>query len=192
MQEKKNAERKPAGRERLLQTARQLFIRRGASNVGINEVTEEAGVARMTLYNNFPSKEALTVAVYEDMTAAALRALEETAKSAGTEKARIDAIFGLFGKRAGSGEYRGCPFIHASLQEAAPSGPVHAVVQRYKRALRQQVFEALEEGRAKRAELADQIVLLLDGAVTEAYIGGVADPMTVARRAAEALLASDG
>ncbi|MGI6853100.1 TetR/AcrR family transcriptional regulator [Mesorhizobium sp. 1B3] len=182
-----NDRRTGGGRDRLLETARRLFMRHGASNVGINEVTDAAGVARMTLYNNFPSKEALTVAVYEEMAAATLRALE-TLPEAGTEQARIEGIFDLFARGTLRADYRGCPFIHASLQEGEPSGPVHAVVQRYKRALRDQVFRALDEERAERSHMADSIVLLLDGAVTEAYIKGVAEPIAVAKRAAEILL----
>lgn len=42
---------------------------------------------------------------------------------------------------------------------------------------------------ALMAMLADQIVVLLDGAVTEAYIKGVADAMTAAKGAALTLLA---
>ncbi|HWK66776.1 MAG TPA: TetR/AcrR family transcriptional regulator [Rhizobiaceae bacterium] len=181
-------DRRPAGgRERLLETARRLFTHHGASNVGINEVTDAAGVARMTLYNNFPSKEALTVAVYEEMASATLRALEAL-PDAGTEEARIGAIFDLFGRGTRRAEYRGCPFIHASLQEAEPSGPIYAIVRDYKRALRDHVFQALDEERTERSQMADTIVLLLDGAVTEAYIKGVAEPVAVAKRAAATLL----
>jgi AcrR family transcriptional regulator len=178
---------KIGGRERLLETARRLFTRHGASNVGINEVTDAAGVARMTLYNNFPSKEALTVAVYEEMAAATLRALEALPE-AQTEEDRIEAIFDLFARHTRSADYRGCPFIHASLQEAEPSGPVYSIVQRYKQALRERVLQALDEGRPERSEVADSIVLLLDGAVTEAYIKGVADPVASAKRASAILL----
>jgi AcrR family transcriptional regulator len=186
-----DAPRKTAGRERLVKTARELFTSRGAANVGINEVTDVAGVARMTLYNNFPSKEALTVAVYEEMAGAALRMLDELAAGPGrTEEDRIVAIFDHFARSTRRPDYRGCPFIHASLQEAEPSGPIFGIVHDYKRALRQQIFDLLDAERGNRAGLADQLVLLLDGAVTEAYIRGVEDPLSAARNAARTLLAA--
>ena len=185
-----DAPRKTAGRERLVKTARELFTSRGAANVGINEVTDVAGVARMTLYNNFPSKEALTVAVYEEMAGAALRMLEELGDSDLTEEDRIVAIFDHFARSTRRPDYRGCPFIHASLQEAEPSGPIFGIVHEYKRALRQQIFDLLDAERGNRAGLADQLVLLLDGAVTEAYIRGVEDPLSAARNAARTLLAA--
>src|SRR5690606_3063913 len=55
--------------ERLLDTAARLFYARGVSNVGINEIIARAGVARMTLYHHFPSKDALIKAVLERRTA---------------------------------------------------------------------------------------------------------------------------
>ena len=182
--------RESVGRDRLVSTASRLFTHHGEANVGINEVTAAAGVARMTLYNNFPSKESLTVAVYEDMASATLRALGEIAHSDRSEEENVLAIFDHFDKSAHDPNYRGCPFIHASLQAAEPSGPIYAIVRSYKRGLRKHIVHLLDEGRPNRAELADQIVLLLDGAVTEAYLKGVAHPVTSGKRATVTLLRS--
>lgn len=180
--------RKPTGRKRLLATARDLFLRRGSSNVGINDVTDTAGVARMTLYNNFPSKEALTLAVYEELAETTLRELLALETAGRSEEELVLALFDhLDGKTRGA-DYRGCPFIHASLQAAEPSGPIYALVRSYKRSLREHVFGLLDEDRADRADLADQILILLDGAVTEAYLKGVAEPGSSAKRAAATLL----
>ena len=180
--------RGPAGRDRLLATARQLFTRHGSSNVGINDVTAAAGVARMTLYNNFPSKEALTAAVYEEMARATLLALSEMERIGRSEEERVLAIFDYFERSEKETDYRGCPFIHASLQAAEASGPIYAIVHSYKRGLREHILLVLDEGRRSRLELADQIVLLLDGAVTEAYLKGVTDPIAAAKHAASTLL----
>ena len=176
------------GRDRLLATARRLFTRHGASNVGINDVTAAAGVARMTLYNNFPSKDALTAAVYEEMAHATLQALSGMEASGRSDEEDILAIFDHFDRSGHEADYRGCPLIHASLQAAEALGPIYAIVQSYKRGLRDHIFQLLSEGRRNRAELADQIVLLLDGAATEAYLKGVADPVAAAKRAAATLL----
>ena len=97
-------------------------------------------------------------------------------------------MFGHLDAKSHAPDYRGCPFIHASLQPAEPAGPVYALVHTYKRALRDHVFGLMDETRANRAELADQILLLLDGAVTGAYLKGVADPVGSAKRAAVTLL----
>ncbi|WP_174298673.1 TetR/AcrR family transcriptional regulator [Sphingomonas bacterium] len=198
-----NGDRRASGRDRLLATARDLFTRRGASNVGINDVTAAAGVAKMTLYNNFASKEALTLAVYGEMTQATLREVRAMATTGLSEEARVLALFDKLSGTAGKADPRGCPFIHASLQPAEPAGPIHAIVRSYKRALRDHVLGLLDDragrpGRADRddlagrAELADQIVILLDGMATQRYLEGVAHPRTAAKRAAAALLRAAG
>ena len=177
-----------SGRERLLSTARELFTRHGASNVGINDVTAAAGVAKMTLYNNFPSKEALIQAVYQEMTAEALDELRGSPTAGMSEEARIHALFSHFDLKTQSSDFRGCPFIHASLQAADPKGPIHGLVTSYKRALRDHILSLLDEDRADRAELADLILILLDGAVTEAHLKGVDHPAASAKRAVGTLL----
>lgn len=188
MQKSGGGSRRSVGRDRLVATARRLFTRYGASNVGINDVTATAGVARMTLYNNFPSKDALTAAVYEEMADATLRALGEMETAGRSEEENILALFDHFGRSETEADYRGCPFIHASLQAADASGPIYAIVQSYKRGLREHIVRIIGAGRGNRAELADQMVLLLDGVVTEAYLKGVAHPMAAGKRAAAALL----
>src|SRR5438046_9524569 len=52
-------------RERILETAYELFSRRGIRGVGVDEVIERAGVAKATLYRHFPSKDDLVVAFLE-------------------------------------------------------------------------------------------------------------------------------
>src|SRR5256886_16130574 len=52
-------------RERILDTAYELFSRRGVRGVGVDEVIERAGVAKATLYRHFPSKDDLVVAFLE-------------------------------------------------------------------------------------------------------------------------------
>ncbi len=188
MEQIKSRPRKAGGRERLLATARDLFMRHGAANVGINDVTDIAGVARMTLYNNFPSKDALILAVYEELAARTLGELKDISAAQPSEEGRILAVFNYLDSKTHAPDYRGCPFIHASVQEADPSGAIYSLVRSYKKSLRDHVLGLLDEHRGDRADLADQIVILLDGAVTEAYLKGVAHPMNMARRAAVMLL----
>ena len=177
-----------SGRDRLLATARDLFLRRGASNVGINDVTDFAGVAKMTLYNNFKSKEALVFAVYEELIEATLIDLRRTKRARQSEEKLILAVFEYFDSKARADGYRGCPLIHASLQDAEPSGAIYALVQSYKRLLREYVYSLLKEDRVNRSELADQILILLDGAVTEKYLKGAEDPFRSAKGAATTLI----
>lgn len=163
-------------------------MRHGASNVGINDVTDAAGVAKMTLYNNFESKEALVLAVYQDLIAATLHDLRNVNKAGRSEEKLILGVFDYLDSKAKRDDYRGCPFIHASLQDGEPSGAVFELVSSYKRALREHVFGLLDQSRKNRADLADQLLVLLDGAETERYLKGVTNSTNSAKRAAKALL----
>ena len=183
------------GRARLLAAATELYVQRGASNVGINDVIESAGVARMTLYNNFKSKEELTEAVYTEMIAAMLSRLDELDRQfvnrrVVDEHKKLLAMIDLLAAGIATPESRGCPFIHASLQESDPSGGVTTLVRSYKKALRDRVLSVLDPARCEREDVADQILILLDGMVTEIYLGAVAQPVKKVKRVIAAILAS--
>ena len=52
-------------RERILDTAYDLFSRDGIRAVGVDAIVRQSGVARMTLYRHFASKDALVLAFLE-------------------------------------------------------------------------------------------------------------------------------
>src|SRR5262249_20346191 len=83
----------PSPRDRLIDTAASLFYERGLPNVGINEVTERAGVARMTLYNNFDSKEALALAAFERQAEARRALMAKRLEPARTASAACQGMF---------------------------------------------------------------------------------------------------
>src|SRR5215471_4759619 len=98
-------------RSRLIDTAADLFYDRGLPNVGINEVTERAGVARMTLYNNFDSKEALALAAFERQAEARRALIEKRLERARSASDAAKAMFDVSEQFATKSSFRGCPFI---------------------------------------------------------------------------------
>ena len=54
-----------SARERILETAEDLFYREGIHAVGIDTIIEKSGVAKMSLYRNFASKDDLVAAYLE-------------------------------------------------------------------------------------------------------------------------------
>ena len=60
-----NHEPSPSARERILNTAYELFLERGVRAVGINEIISTANVAKATFYAHFPSKDDLVLAFLE-------------------------------------------------------------------------------------------------------------------------------
>jgi AcrR family transcriptional regulator len=63
----RQAARSASTRTKLLRAARVLFARNGYAGVGTEEIARRAGVTRGALYHQFPAKEDLFLAVYEQV-----------------------------------------------------------------------------------------------------------------------------
>ena len=107
-----------AARERILETAYDLFSRSGTRAVGVDTIIAESGVAKMTLYRNFTSKDELILEFLrqrdERWTRAWLQA--EVAERAEQPGARMLAIFDVFGEWFARDDFEGCAFINVMLE----------------------------------------------------------------------------
>jgi AcrR family transcriptional regulator len=105
-------------RRRILDTAYELFARRGIRAVGIDEVIERAGVAKATLYRHFPSKDDLVVAFLELREQRwTLAWVEAEARRRGTTaEEQLLAIFDLFDEWFHRDDFEACSFINVLLE----------------------------------------------------------------------------
>jgi AcrR family transcriptional regulator len=105
-------------RERILDTAYDLFSRYGTRGVGVDRIIAEAGTAKMSLYRSFPSKQDLIVAFLERRgerwTRAWLQAEVERRAEAPDE--RLLAVFDVFGEWFERDDFEGCSFINVMLE----------------------------------------------------------------------------
>ena len=178
-------------RDRLIDTAADLFYERGLPNVGINEVTERAGVARMTLYNNFDSKEALALAAFERQAEARRVLIEKRLELARTPSDAVKAMFDVSEQLATQPGFCGCAFTNVAVQDPHPAGPMHALVRAHKAWIRARFRDiAARAGHRKPDTAAQQLLALLDGASVEAFIQGSVEPIRASRQAAEILLSA--
>ena len=115
-----------SGRERVLETAYELFSRHGTRAVGVDRIIAESGVAKMTLYRNFASKDDLILAFLERReerwTRDWLQATVE--RRAETPAQRLLAIFDTFGEWFAREDFEGCSFINVMLEIDDPGSPV--------------------------------------------------------------------
>lgn len=179
----------PAVRDRVLHDAGDLFYREGINATGVNRVAEQLGVSKRTLYELFGSKDALV--------AEALRLLDVPSReqfTAGAEALSEDPVVQLAGiftvveRWTGTDGFRGCPFLNAAAELADPDHPVHPVVHEHKEQLRLWMERRAREGRLRRPKaLSQQLMLLLDGQLSQAAVGPLGHG--VAREAAAALIA---
>jgi AcrR family transcriptional regulator len=175
-------------RERLLQSANELFYREGVQSVGIDRIIEHAGVAKASLYNTFGSKEELVHAYLVHRHEVIADRLQRAVDAQTTPRARILAIFDSQAETIRRPGYRGCAFAAASA-EAKPGGSVEQST-RFYRAWVRDLFTGLaaEAGAADPELLGRQLHLLYDGAGSSGNLDRDPTAATTARAAAESLL----
>jgi AcrR family transcriptional regulator len=112
---------RPDARGRILESAYELFARRGVRGVGIDEVIADAGVAKATLYAHFPSKDDLVVAFLERREQRwTLGFVEAEARRRGTTpEEQLLAIFDAFDEWFRQDDFESCSFIRLLLEMGA-------------------------------------------------------------------------
>jgi AcrR family transcriptional regulator len=177
-------------RQYILDTAGKLFFRNGFRAIGVDTIVRESGVAKMTLYRYFPSKEDLIVAFLEDANRSFWSWFEAAAQThPGRPRQALLAVFTALEKLVGSPECYGCPFLLAASEFPEAASPGHRVALEHKDAVRRRFFELSQEAGARDPELlSGQLLLLMDGAFMAARLLGPDNPGRKVSRAAQALL----
>ncbi len=163
-------------RERILSTAYDLFCRHGTRAVGIDRVIAEAGVAKMSMYRHFRSKNELIVAVLERRrnlwTEGWVQA--ETARRATDPADRLLAIFDIFDGWFREQSFEGCTFINMLLEVTDRDSPVHQASREHLLVIREFVRGLAEEAGVRDPEmLARQWHILMKGSIVAAGEGDV-------------------
>ena len=197
--------RRSEKRDHLIDIAMQMFNRRGYRGTGVDEIMEEAGIAKTTLYRHFGSKEELILAALaksDEATREELRAFVE-AKSAEPIE-RLLATFDQLDIWLNDCEFKGCPFVAAASEFGDPGSAIFQQVRLHKR-LYLSYFEELVRAAqlANPKALAAQILMLHEGAVAFAQVlmkdgsafahdRGAPSVASLAQEAARRLLQSAG
>ena len=173
-----------AARERILETAERLFYRDGYHAVGVDTIVAESGVAKMTLYRHFPSKDHLIAAYLERTNEQLLTWVEKLIAPHEDPRAALEAVFDGVARLASSPECLGCAFVGAAGEFPEPDHPGHRVAAEHKRAVVDRLRELAERAGARDPNgLAEELLLIMDGAWSAARVFG---PGSHGRRAAAA------
>lgn len=177
-------------RDHLMATAWRLFYRDGLRVVGIDTILAEAGVAKMTLYNHFASKEELIIAILEKRDREFRASLMERVEAAGSDPTqRLLAVFDWHETWFGGDEFKGCIFIRAVSEYPDPEHPIHQTAWRHKVAVKAALVDLFTAAGARNsAALAETLSLLIDGAIVTAHATQATTPARSARAAAATLL----
>jgi AcrR family transcriptional regulator len=167
-----------------------LFYQRGIRSVGVDEIVAAAAVAKMSLYRSFASKDELVAAYLRDNDRRYWRWWDEVmSRHPGAPREQLRGLFCALAKRATRPGGRGCPFTNAATEFPEPAHPGRRVAEANKRELRRRLGElARDAGARAPAQLADQLVLLFEGAYVSAQTFGANGPAATVAAAAEALI----
>lgn len=184
--------RQRPARKRLLNAATELFYAHGVVGTGIDTITEHAGVARKSLYNNFSSKDELVLAYIQARHEEWLELYRARSHSAATAAERVLAVFDAYSDHANAAYihgFRGCGLLNAAAE--LPAGSLgRDEVRKHKEeveAILLRELSSLSDGEAA-ATLAEQLSFILEGAMSRAGLEGSSRRLTHARTMAATLV----
>jgi AcrR family transcriptional regulator len=173
-------------KERILQTADRLFYLDGIRAVGVDTIAAEIGISKRTLYNHFPSKDALITAYLE----------RRFVNARPSDKSPVEQILGTFDsleRRFSAKDFRGCPFVNAVAELGSKDRAVKKIAVAFKESRRLWFRARLEElGVAGADALATQLQLLVDGSIALDLVRDDPGMARAAKEAARVLLVNAG
>lgn len=177
-------------RDHLVGTALALFSKHGYHATGIDRILAESGVAKMTLYKHFRSKDDLILAALRRRDEEFCRWFQSEVESrAAAPRERLLAVFDVLDTWFKDPEFSGCCFMHAAGEYGRKDDPVHVAAAEHKARVLGFLRElAQAAGAANADEIARQLMLLVDGAIVAAHVSGDIAGTRGARALAEALL----
>ncbi|WP_262697369.1 MULTISPECIES: TetR/AcrR family transcriptional regulator [Streptomyces] len=185
--------RRPA-RERLLAAAARRFYADGVTATGIDTITAEAGVAKMSLYNNFSSKADLVRAYLDARHEEWLAMYRSRLERAESPRDGVLAVFDAYADHAAFAYergFRGCGLLNAAAE--LPAGDEgRTVVRRHKEEVERLISGHLQELLPERPDdartMAEHLAFLLEGAMARAGLEGDDSRLRHARAMAATLL----
>ncbi|RVU18985.1 TetR/AcrR family transcriptional regulator [Streptomyces antnestii] len=186
--------RRGSARERLLAAAARRFYADGVSATGIDTITAEAGVAKMSLYNNFSSKADLVMAYLDARHEEWLGLYRARLAAVGDGRGGVLAVFDAYADHAAFAYergFRGCGLLNAAAE--LPAGHEgRDVVRRHKEDVEALIAGHLEEllpGQPEKAgAMAERLAFLLEGAMARAGLESAGTRVDHARTMAANLL----
>jgi len=171
---------------RILETADRLFYLQGIRAVGVDTVAAEVGISKRTLYNHFPSKDALIAAYLQ-------RRFKMPPLSDKAPAAQILGTFDSLERRFGSAGFRGCPFVNAVAELGAEDRTVRKIAVAFKESRRVWFRDLLTQLDVDDPDgIATQLALLVDGSIAQNLVRDDPSMARAAKAAARILLANAG
>jgi AcrR family transcriptional regulator len=183
-----------SARERILDTAYDLFSRHGIRAVGVDRIIATSGVAKMSLYRHFSSKDELVLAFLREREQRwTLEWLHAEVSRRGDDGAsRMLAIFDVFDEWFRKQDFEGCSFINVLLEFGELDHPIRRASAEHLATIRGLVTEfAAEAGVSDPDAVSRQWHILMKGSIVAAGEGD-REAAPRARELGELLLEREG
>jgi AcrR family transcriptional regulator len=182
-----------AVRDHILATASRLFLAQGYNQTGINQIIQEAGVAKASLYYHFPSKEDLCVEYLKARTQAWFDGLNHYLEDIDDPAAKLVGLFDYRAKYIQQNDFAGCSYIRIMAEVPQPDNKIHKQAVAIKESQRRYIHELVncipDLAEDKKASIADAAFLLFDGATVQSQVYRNTAPLTIAKNGVTNLLA---
>jgi AcrR family transcriptional regulator len=182
-----------SARERIDQTAYELFSRHGVRAVGVDALAARAGVAKMTLYKHYPAKNDLVLAFLRRREELWTRSwLErELARRARTPGRKLLAVFDAFDQWFQRSDFEACSFTRVLLEHGERGHPIREAAVQHIETIHTFLKKlAQEEGVRDADGFARQWLMLMAGCIIAAYAGDLKAALR-AKEVAASLLARE-
>lgn len=174
-----------SSRDRIIQTAHDLFYRVGFHAVGLDAILNEVGVTKTTFYNHFDSKEDLIREVLEWHDRWWQDTFREMLARHGGDTARgqLLAIPSALEELFARDDYNGCFFVNVAVQFPQPHDPAHEAAAKHKSAMEEIIRQlAAYASAADPTAFAQEMSLLMEGAYVSRQVTRSPATSEVARR----------
>ncbi len=182
----------PQRREHLIDTAIELFAEHGYHATGIDTILAQSGVSKKTLYRHFRSKDELILAALKKYDGlfrnGFMRQVEAQAED---PYGRLLAVYEVAARWFEQNNFYGCMYINAVGEFSESDTPIRQACREFKSLMRRYVEDLCRAaGAAEPVELAEELSLLLEGAIVTAQVSEQRSRAAkVAQTAAKALIA---
>ncbi len=168
-------------RQKIIETAYELFKDRGFHATGIDRIIADAGVAKMTMYRNFPNKDGLIVEVLGYRARRFEERLDQLADARGSSDEKVAKIIDWHERWFRSNDFHGCVFAHALAEFGDPGHPVFEAVHEQKAAFRVRLQRILADSLPLDENTATALFMLIEGATLLAQLGHEDDAVNTLR-----------
>ncbi|WP_378178056.1 TetR/AcrR family transcriptional regulator [Aquimarina sp. SS2-1] len=162
-------------RAHIIETASVLFYNKGYNLTGINEIIKQAGIAKATLYNHFPSKEDICIAYLQHKNETFRKDIVEFIQNVPPGKTRIYALFEFLKLFFNQKDFNGCWCLNTFSEIPNENEKVTTEIQQQKNDFIKFIKDLVSENFNQNSDpandmLARKIYLLYEGAISESKL----------------------